>query len=169
ARFGLPDPPSFQKLDQNGGTHLPSAQSPGQQDWNVETSLDIQWAHVIAPAAGIVVIECTTNSNFNLNQGAVTAAGLPGVVAVSMSFGGGESFVDTGTNADFLTPAGHPGVTFFASTGDDGSPGSYPAYSPNVVAVGGTSIHLGSGGSYGSEQAWGGSGGGFSNGIEREP
>ena len=166
-RFGLPDPPSFQKLNQIGGTTLPSA-PPSTNQWNLETSLDIQWAHVIAPAANIVVIECSSNSDISLYRGATTAAGLPGVVAVSMSFGGGESSFDTGANSNFVTPGGHPGVTFFASTGDDGSPGTYPAYSPNVVAVGGTSIHLGSGGSYGSEQGWSGGGGGFSL-YESEP
>lgn len=170
ARFGLPDPPSFQRLNQIGGTTLPSAQSPGSGDWNVETSLDIQWAHVIAPAANIVVIECNTNADINLYRGAMTAAHLPGVVAVSMSFGGGESSFDPNTNSDFVTPAGHAGVTFLASTGDNGSASAfYPAFAPNVVAVGGTSIHLGSGAAYGSEQGWAGSGGGTSNGIEPEP
>lgn len=169
ARFGLPAPPSFQKLNQAGGTALPSPQAPGGNDWAIETSLDIQWAHVIAPAANIVVIECNSNTDNNLYAGAITAARLPGVVAVSMSFGSGESSFDPGTNHDFVTPAGHPGVTFLGSTGDDGSPGFYPAFSPNVVAVGGTSIHPGAGGTYGSEQAWGGTGGGTSNGIEPEP
>ena len=42
----------------------------------------------------------------------------------------------------FLTPSGHQGVTFLASTGDDGTPAGYPAFSPNVVAVGGTSLDI---------------------------
>ena len=70
----------------------------------------------------------------------------------------GESFYDS----NFTTPAGHQGVTFVASTGDQGSPGEYPAYSPNVLAVGGTSLYLNAGGSYESESAWSGSGGGTS-------
>ena len=95
-------------------------------------------------------------------QGIVAAAGLSGVSVVSMSWGssefGGESLYD----ADFTTPKGHQGVTFVASTGDQGSPGEFPAYSPNVLAVGGTSLYLNATGSYGSEEAWSGSGGGTS-------
>ena len=31
-------------------------------------------------------------------------------------------------------------ITFVAASGDSGAPGGYPAYSPDVVAVGGTSL-----------------------------
>ena len=48
-----------------------------------------------------------------------------------------------------------PGVTFVASTGDYGAADpEYPAFSPNVVAVGGTSLTLNANGSYNSETAW---------------
>ena len=70
-------------------------------------------------------------------------------------------------NSVFTTPVGHGGVTFLASTGDDGSPGSFPAYSPNVVAVGGTTLTL-SGNNYVSEVGWSDSGGGQST-CESEP
>ena len=53
-------------------------------------------------------------------------------------------------------------MTFLASTGDSGAPAKYPAYSPNVVAVGGTSLTINSDGSYGGESAWSGGGGGIS-------
>ena len=52
-------------------------------------------------------------------------------------------------------------MTFVACTGDYGSPGGYPAFSPNVLAVGGTSLSL-SGNSYAGETGWSGSGGGIS-------
>ena len=89
---------------------------------------------------------------------------------VSMSFGWPEDQGDPATNAArelsmdalFTTPAGHQGVTFVAASGDDGSPGTYPAYSPNVLAVGGTSLTTNSGGSYEVEYGWNGSGGGQS-------
>ena len=55
---------------------------------------------------------------------------------VSMSFGGSEFSADYGCNFLFSTPSGHPAITFLASTGDNGAPGGYPAYSPEVVAVG---------------------------------
>ena len=63
----------------------------------------------------------------------------PRVVAVSMSWGGDEFSGETTYDATFTTPAGHTGVAFFASSGNSGSRKSYPAASPNVVSVGGTS------------------------------
>jgi len=174
AAFGLPNPPSFAKVNENGGTNLPSTDpaGPGSQSWEVEESLDVQWAHVIAPQASLILVEANSSSTTDLFQGVATAASLPGVVAVSMSFGGSESRGESQQDGTFTTPAGHAGVTFLAATGDSGAPGDYPAYSPNVVAVGGTTINLGPGGGYGSETAWSGSGGGFSRsrfGIPLEP
>jgi subtilase family serine protease len=60
------------------------------------------------------------------------------------------------------------GVTFLAASGDNGTGVSYPAASPDVVGVGGTSLSLGANGSYASETAWSGSGGGIST-VENEP
>ncbi len=77
-----------------------------------------------------------TIASNNLFIAAQTAASLPGVSVVSMSWGGSEQSADPSFNSQFAVP----GVTFLASTGDDGAPGGYPAYSPNVVAVGGTSL-----------------------------
>ncbi len=71
-------------------------------------------------------------------------------------------------NADLTTPPGHRPVTFLAATGDNGSPGGYPAYSRNVVAVGGTSLYLTANDAYRSEIAWSGSGGGISR-YQKEP
>ena len=160
--YGLPDPPSFTKVNQNGQAGpLPGPDAPG--GWGVEESLDVEWVHAIAPMANIVVVEANSAFDSDLIQAAVaTAASLPGVSAVSMSFGGGEDPSETQLDPIFKTPAGHAGVTFLASTGDSGSPGGYPAYSPDVVAVGGTTLNLNSDNSYGSETAWSGSGGGLS-------
>ena len=47
-RFGLPDPPSFEKLGQDGTANLPAADPTGV--WEVEEALDVEWAHAIAPA-----------------------------------------------------------------------------------------------------------------------
>jgi len=165
AQFGLPDP-SFQQVNQNGGANLPSVDPSGRgkSSWEVEESLDIEWSHVIAPAASIVLVECNSNNLTDLFQGASTAAGLSGVVAVSMSFGGGEFVGERSNDSTFTTPSGHNGVTFLAATGDSGQPGNYPAFSPNVIAVGGTTIPLDpvSGAPNGTETAWSGSGGGTS-------
>lgn len=167
-QFGLPDPPSFVKLNQTGGTSLPGTDpSAKPNDWEAEEALDVEWAHAIAPGANIILIECNSPGFVDLNTGVATAATLPGVSVVSMSFGGSEFNGETTQDSIYRTPAGHQGVTFLASTGDSGSPGGYPAYSPNVIAVGGTSLTL-NGNNYGSESGWSGSGGGTSQ-FEPEP
>ena len=135
-RFGLPDP-IFTKVNQNGGSTMPSPNG----GWISEIALDVEWSHAIAPKANILLVEANSSSNSDLFQAVRTAARTPGVVAVSMSWAGGESSGETGTDAStFVTPAGHAGVTFFASSGDTGAPAVYPSASPNVVSVGGTTL-----------------------------
>ena len=175
---GLPDPPSFRKLNQNGGTTLPPNDTEG---WAVEEALDIEWAHAMAPMANIIAIEAnsgeySSQSSRIWRRRSTPPGNLPGVSVISMSYGWDESFVNSmvGPGAEvaqnplYTTPAGHTGVTFLASTGDSGSPGGYPAYSPNVVAVGGTTLTL-SGNTYVSETGWSGSGGGGQSIYESEP
>jgi len=150
--FGLPQfnvgGPTLQVLDQNGGNSLPTNASPG--GWDVEESLDVQWVHSIAPQANIVLFEAGSD----LFTAVTTAADYPGVSVVSMSWGGSEFSGEQAYNSIFLTPSGHQGVTFLAASGDSGAPGLYPAYSPNVVAVGGTTLTINSDGSYGGETGW---------------
>lgn len=185
-QFGLPDPPSFMKLNQTGGTTLPGVDPAGPpNDWEGEESLDVEWAHSIAPGANIILFEANSASFSDLFTAVQTAANYPGVSVVSMSFGGPEFSGVTSLDNIFTTPAGHQGVTFLASSGDSGSyvPGTstvavnYPAASPNVLSVGGTSLTLNPNNTYKSETAWGngtssgtagGSGGGISQ-FESEP
>jgi predicted outer membrane repeat protein len=166
----------------NPGTEqvVPNAVPVGQASetghWAAEISLDVEWAHAIAPGAKIDLIECYSAFGDDLNYGVQTAAGLPGVSAVSMSFGGSESSGESAYDSYFV----HKGVTFLAATGDHGMPGGYPAYSPNVVAVGGTTLNINTtitvqypfgplgGDTYVSETGWSGSGGGISL-YEAEP
>jgi hypothetical protein len=156
-QFGLPNPVFF-KVDQNGGVNYPLPDA----GWAGEIALDVEWAHAIAPAANILLVEAADNSFTNLFAAIRFAARQPGVVAVSMSWGSGEFPGESLWDGAFTTPAGHTGVTFVTSSGDAGAPADYPAISPNVVAVGGTALHLGPGGSYVSESGWSGSGGGIS-------
>ena len=152
-RFGLPDPPSFEKLGQDGSTNLPAADPSGV--WEVEEALDVEWAHAIAPGASIVLIECNSPGFESLlNFGARTAASLPGVSVVSMSFGTSEFTNEQFFDAAFTPPSGHQGVTFVASTGDCGSSVDYPASSPDVLAVGGTSLALNADNTYQCELNW---------------
>jgi hypothetical protein len=164
-QFGLHDPPSFQKVSQTGSTTaLPAADG----GWAGEIALDVEWAHAIAPGANILLVEANDSSYTNLFAAVDYAARQPGVAVVSMSWGGGESSSETSWDSHFVTPSGHTPVAFVAASGDSGAPVSYPAVSPNVLSVGGTSLYLTSTGAYSSESGWSGSGGGVSS-VEAQP
>ena len=169
AHFSLPqfntaNNPTFTVLNQSGGTALPSNTNSFTSSWDAEISLDVEWAHAIAPQANIVLFEASNTATWNLYAAVATAADYPGVSVVSMSFGSSESSSEAASDSTFTTPAGHQGVTFLSSTGDANAPASYPAYSPNVVAVGGTSLTLNSDSTYSSESAWGNTGSGIGGG-----
>jgi hypothetical protein len=174
-QFGLPAPPSLSVVNQTGGTILPSV----DPDWASETALDVEWAHAIAPGASILVVETDTDDTDDLMAGVNYARGAPGVSVVSLSWGGSE-FVNFGGSesesqlkfdADFATPPGHEGVTFVAAAGDDGPQpvAEWPASSPDVLSVGGTTLSFAdNSGSYGSEASWTFTSGGYST-VETEP
>ncbi|HEV3339865.1 MAG TPA: hypothetical protein VG125_05895, partial [Pirellulales bacterium] len=170
-------------VGQNGhASSLPAADTTG--GWETEEALDVEWVHAMAPGARIVLVEAKSDSLGDLMSAVKTAAGLPGVSVVSMSWGFAEGqsvlAADEAQYDSYLTtPAGHQGVTFVASTGDYAvADPEYPAFSPNVVAVGGTSLLLSADNSYKGETGWGtldssgdllyGSGGGASL-YEPEP
>src|SRR5207247_1098068 len=118
--------------------------------WALEISLDVQWAHAIAPGADILLVEASTNSFSNL-LGAVDVAVARGAQVVSMSWGGSEFSSEASYDSHFNVT----GVTFTAASGDSGNGVIYPAASPYVVAVGGTTLPLDSSGNLtGSEVAW---------------
>ena len=159
--YGLTPPPSLTIVNQTGGSTLPSQEPSGTHDWEMESSLDIQYAHAIAPQANILVVAAESPTYANLFTAVRYAKSVPGVSAISMSFAGqdygGYSFFDEA----FTQPTNHAGVTFVAASGDNGVQTNYPASSPHVVAVGGTSL-TGTG-----ETAWDGSGGGTSPSFAR--
>ena len=128
-------------------------------NWEVEEALDVEWAHAMAPMANIILVEA--DHPYNLYVATQEAATLAPIV--SMSWGGGEFTDETTVDPIFAVP----NVTFLASTGDTGVPGGYPAYSPNVVAVGGTSFTAINGTIY-NTTGWSGSGGGISL-VESQP
>jgi subtilase family serine protease len=144
-------------LSTNGsstGVPPPSADPSG--GWELEESLDVEWAHAMAPKANIVLVEANSSSLSDLMTAVQTAAGHAAVV--SMSWGAGEFSGETSYDSYFT----QANVTYVASSGDSGAPPIYPAISPNVVAVGGTSLTLNGSGGYSSETGWSGSGGGVS-------
>jgi len=126
--------------------------------WALEISLDVEWAHAMAPNATILLVEATSNSLTDLLAAVSYATSYPGVKAVSMSWGGSEFSTETSYDSYFSTA----GITFFASSGDSGAGVIWPSSSPNVVGVGGTTLNLDSSGAVISETAWSGSGGGVS-------
>jgi hypothetical protein len=150
SEFGLAAPPSFT-------VHEMSSRVANSSSWGVEESLDVEWSHAIAPQANIVLVEATSSSNANLFA-AVNYATTSGAKIVSMSWGGTDASSDTSYNSDFE----HAGVTYIASAGDSASEIEYPAASPYVLAVGGTSLTLTTSNAYSSESAWSDGGGGVS-------
>ncbi|HEY1861294.1 MAG TPA: DUF4214 domain-containing protein, partial [Gemmataceae bacterium] len=160
ATFGLPAPPSFTKVNQNGGAAYPAADT----GWGLEISLDVEWAHAIAPGAKILLVEANSANWSDLLAAVNLARNQPGVSVVSMSWNSTEWSGAPSYDNYFTTPAGHNGVTFVSSSGDSGSSGGpeSPAVSPNVLAVGGTQLMLDGAGNYSGETAWSGSGGGIS-------
>ena len=144
--------------------HAMSSKIASDSGWALETSLDVEWAHAIAPKAKILVIEAITPSGKNLLEAVDYARSQKDVVAISMSFGGPEFADEVTKDSHFVSKYG---ATFFAASGDDGAGVSWPAVSPNVVAVGGTGLVIRSGAVV-SEHAWSGSGGGVSQ-YEKQP
>ena len=126
--------------------------------WALETSLDVEWAHAMAPGANILLVVAKSASLSDLLT-AVDAAVKAGAKQVSMSWGGGEFSSETSYDYHFNVA----GVTFTASSGDSGSGVQWPAASPYVVSVGGTTLSVDSSGNFLSETAWSGSGGGISS------
>jgi hypothetical protein len=114
--------------------------------WPLETSLDVEWAHAMAPQANIILVEAPNGNNAPVFAATQYAASLPGVNVVSMSWGTNEFSGET--NYDYIfqpksstNPNGsNPGVTFVAASGDSGAGAIYPAASPYVLSVGGTTL-----------------------------
>jgi hypothetical protein len=157
AYFQLPDPPALTQVGQDGSANLPSADA----GWAQETALDVEWAHAIAPGASLLVVEASSADEADLYAAVDTASANPKVSVVSMSFGGPEDPGETATDSHFKPSATHAGVTFVAAAGDSGTV-TYPAASPWVVGVGGTSLTLDAQGNRASESAWANGGGGLS-------
>src|SRR5262245_11262943 len=180
AAFGLPHPPSLKVINMPGMSAF-DINDPNQVLWAQETSLDIQWAHAIAPGARIVLVAAASNSVSDLLAGLNYAIDKRLGDVISISFGMSEAFLN---NADGLivvrawerafVRARLQHMTVFAAAGDQGSTNiadefgdilpfqnvNYPASSPNVTAVGGTNLTFGTddeadpNGTYLGESTW---------------
>ncbi len=187
SQFGIPAPPWFRVIQPAGKVPPFHGSNSNRVGWAVETTLDVEWAHVMAPGASIVLVETPTSEN----EG---TTGFPQIVTaekyvlqhklgqvISQSFAATEQTFPSQRalrelrGAYQLAAADH--VTVLAATGDEGATAyrynmkdlythravSWPATDPLVTAVGGTQLDLkSSGGRRSADVAWNGSGGGRS-------
>ncbi len=193
AAFELPDPPSLRVLAPLGAVPFDPT-DPDQLGWAGETSLDVEWAHAMAPHANIVVLTSPVDETEGIQ-------GLPQFLQleqyaldnhlgqiICQSWGTAENTLFDAAGQNILKEfeqlyeqAAAEHVTVLAAAGDTGTENVdvnnnnykfptvlFPASSPYVTAVGGTSLHLDANGNYQSETVWndspsgGASGGGVS-------
>jgi subtilase family serine protease len=154
--FGLPACTTangcFRKVDQRGGTAFPRL----DVGWAQETALDLDMASAMCPGCKLLLVEGDTNSFANLAAAVDTAARL-GAHVISNSYGGGEAGT-AATEASY----NHPGIAITASSGDAGFGVEFPASSPHVIAVGGTSLRTSATTRGWTETTWSGAGSGCS-------
>ena len=142
---------------------------PVYSDWLVEEALDIEWAHAMAPAAKLFLVESKlthTDPTYQAVQVASQMVAENGGGVISMSWG----IAEFATEADFDRYFTTPGVVYFAASGDSGLNVTLnPASSPNVVAVGGTYFNRDSNGNFLNEQYYSFGGGGAISPYEPIP
>ena len=155
SQFGLPACTTangcFKKVSQTGSTtNLPR----NNANWAVEESLDVDMVSATCPTCHILLVEASSNSLSNLATAANYAASVPGVTAISNSYGGSDGAESSSYN--------HPGIAITASSGDNGYGIESPASYPHVIGVGGTSLTKANNTRGWSETAWSGAGSGCS-------
>jgi kumamolisin len=149
----------------NGLTASCSVTPPsGTTGWDIEESLDIEWAHVMAPSAQIILVEACSSGLSDLvfaEEVAGKEVEAAGGGDISNSWGTGD-FSGENTWDKYFYSYYFTHLSYFASAGDTGAEIFYPSASPWVVSAGGTVINRNSSGNYSSESCWPDSGGGFS-------
>lgn len=157
SQFGLPTCTTangcFRKVNQTGGAGSYPRLDTG---WAQETALDLDMASAMCPSCHILLVEADSATYGNLAAAVNTAAGL-GASVISNSYGGGESGSQTYEGA-----YNHPGVAMTVSTGDSGYGVQFPASSPHVTAVGGTTLRKAVNARGWTETVWSGAGSGCS-------
>jgi subtilase family serine protease len=166
--FNLPDPPSLKIIQPAGAVPPfdPSAFGGDEVVWAAETTLDVEWAHVMAPRANILLVETPTDETEGIQ-------GFPEIVAaenfvvdhnlgdvISQSFGATEQTFPGASSIRRLrsafTNARQHHVTVLAASGDTGATNlqadqsccyafpvsSWPSSDPLVTSIGGTQLHL---------------------------
>jgi hypothetical protein len=136
----------FRKVGQTGGTTYPGADA----GWAGEISLDLDMVSAVCPQCHILLVEANSPDVPDLGAAENEAVAL-GAKYVSNSFGGTEDPSETTADVQYFN---HPGVAVTVSAGDFGYGALYPASSPYVTAVGGTSLNRASTSRGWSESAW---------------
>ena len=121
----------FKKVDENGGTNYPSEDS----GWSIETALDLDAVSSACPKCNILLVEADSDDVSDLGQAVDTAASL-GATAISNSYGGDEDPSELSLDSYY----DHPGIAVTVSAGDSGYGASFPAVSPYVTSIGGTTL-----------------------------
>jgi subtilase family serine protease len=164
--FGLPDPPSFKIIQPAGKVPPFDPTDPERAGWAEETSLDVEWAHAIAPGANILLVETPVAETEGVQ-------GFPEIVkaenyvvdhqlgdVISQSFGATEETFPSAQallrlRSAYKNAAAHQ-VTVLGSSGDAGPTdfklnlqdlythrvNSWPSTDPLVTSIGGTQLHL---------------------------
>jgi len=143
----------FTKYNQNGATSPLPAEAPADDDWTLEESLDVDMVSAICPLCKIDLVEANNDSGTGLYVAEETAATTLGAKYISNSWGGSESSADTTYDSEYF---GVSGVVYTASAGDSAYSGGviYPATSPHVVGVGGTSLNTSTNSRGWTESVW---------------
>lgn len=144
-------------VSQTGTTRLPATST----SWDLEISLDVDMVSATCPKCHIVLVEASSSSYADLGTAENESVKL-GANVVSNSWGGTESAGETTLDNAYFR---HPGVEITAATGDSGFAAGpiYPSTSPDVTAVGGTTLTAAPGAARGyTETAWSGGGSGCS-------
>jgi hypothetical protein len=141
-------------VNQTGGTSLPA----NDRNWAAETSLDLDMVSASCPDCSIVLVEASSQNNADLDAAVDYAASVPGVVAISNSYGWPETGQQTPFRMSDASHFNHAGIAILAASGDQdyldqgegGTGPSFPASAPTVIGVGGTLLSPATGGT----RAW---------------
>jgi hypothetical protein len=149
--FGLPECTTangcFRKINQEGKSSPLPRKNGG---WASEISIDVQMAHAICQGCRVLLVEANGEEFADLGA-AVNAAVNAGATEISNSYGGPEQPKQASLFSEYSSRYyEHPGVAVTASSGDcgylnetcpyEGLYAEFPADSPDVVAVGGTTL-----------------------------
>jgi subtilase family serine protease len=165
--FGLPDPVFDNHV--MPGTPVFNPADANQVGWGEETTLDVLWAHAMAPGAKIELVSAASNQDTDILTATQYAVNNNLGDVLSQSFGENENCVDPTLLAQehaMYAQAKSQGWTVFASSGDSGAAqgtcdgtgavkvASSPASDPLVTGVGGTTLNAAADGTYIGETAW---------------